>query len=81
MENIEAGGGLMYFVAHPDVLAEYGVTAQGTPLASGNALIHVSHCGTMAVRYNGDLRVLGFDQEGIRMYLEYVDGYAGDNNE
>lgn len=28
-----------------------------------------------------NLAGLGFDQEGVQMYLEYVDEYAGDNNE
>jgi hypothetical protein len=71
---------LMFFVALPEVFEEYHVTAQGTPLESGKVFIHASHCGTMAVRYNGDTRIQGYDQEGIEMYLEYVDGYKGGND-
>ena len=74
--NIETMN-LMYYVALPEVFAEYHVTAHATPLESGKVFIHASHCGTMAVRYNGDTRVQGYDQEGMQMYLEYVDGYKG----
>ena len=74
--NIETMN-LMYYVALPEVFAEYHVTAHATELESGKVFIHASHCGTMAVRYNGDTRVQGYDQEGMQMYLEYVDGYKG----
>jgi hypothetical protein len=68
---------LMYYVALPEVFAEYGVTQQGTKLESGKVFIHASQCGTMAIRYNGDTRIQGYDAEGMAMYLEYVDGYEG----
>jgi hypothetical protein len=68
---------LMFFVALPEVFAEYGVTQQGTKLESGKTFIHASMCGTMAIRYNGDTRIQGYDAEGMAMYLEYVDGYEG----
>jgi hypothetical protein len=68
---------LMYYVALPEVFAEYGVNTQGTRLESGKVFIHASQCGTMAIRYNGDTRIQGYDAEGMAMYLEYVDGYEG----
>lgn len=74
--NIETSG-LMFYVAKPEVFAEYGVTTQGTLLQSGNVFIHASQCGTMAIRHNGDNRIVGYDYDGLMMYLEYVDGYAG----
>ena len=70
---------LMYFVALPEVFAEYGVTQQGTRLESGKVFIHASQCGTMAIRYNGDTRIQGYDADGMAMYLESVDGYEGNN--
>jgi hypothetical protein len=74
--NIE-NMGLMWFVATPETFADYGVTQQGTLLESGKVFIHASLCGTLAIRYNGDDRVQGYDEEGMQMYLEYVDGYKG----
>jgi hypothetical protein len=68
---------LMYYVALPEVFSEYGVTQQGTRLESGKTFIHASMCGTMAIRYNGDTRIQGYDAEGMAVYLEYVDGYEG----
>jgi len=68
---------LMYYVALPEVFSEYGVNTQGTRLESGKVFIHASQCGTMAIRYNGDTRIQGYDAEGMAMYLEYVDGYEG----
>jgi hypothetical protein len=68
---------LMYFVALPEVFAEYHVHTQGTRLESGKVFIHASQCGTIAIRYNGDTRIQGYDAEGMAMYLEYVDGYEG----
>lgn len=76
MDNIERDN-LMYFVALPEVFGEYGVTEQGTQLESGKVFIHASKCGIMAVRYNGDKRVLGFDKEGMKFYLQNVDNYLG----
>jgi hypothetical protein len=68
---------LMWYVALPEVFAEYNVNTQGTRLESGKVFIHASMCGTMAIRYNGDTRIQGYDAEGMAMYLEYVDGYEG----
>ena len=68
---------LMYLKAKPEVFTEYGVTEQGTPLASGDVFIHAGKCGTMAITAKYDDRVLGFTHEGMIAYIEYVDGYKG----
>jgi hypothetical protein len=78
--NLEQNN-LMYYIALPEVFAEYGVTQQGTKLESGKIFIHASQCNTMAVRYNGDTRIQGYDAEGMAMYLEYVDGYYSGEEE
>lgn len=67
---------LMYILATPEVFAEYGVHQQGTQLESGKVFLHASHCGLMAIRCQHDTRVVGFDNEGLQAYIEYVDGYA-----
>lgn len=72
---------LMYFVALPEVFADYNVHKQGTKLQSGKMILHASHCGNMAVRYSGDSRVVGLDEVGMRDYLTYVDDYEGATGE
>ena len=68
---------LMYLKAKPEVFTEYGVTEQGTPLASGDVFIHAGKCGTMAMTSRGDARVEGYTYDAMMAYIEYVDGYKG----
>lgn len=74
--NIEEQN-LMYLMAMPDVFEEYRVTpTEYTTLESGKIFIHASKCGLMPIMASGDTRVVGFDNEGLQAYIEYVDGYA-----
>lgn len=60
-----------------DVFEEYHVTpTEYTTLESGKIFIHASKCGLMPIMASGDTRVVGFDNEGLQAYIEYVDGYA-----
>jgi len=68
---------LMYLKAKPDVFTEYGVTEQGTPLASGDVFIHAGQCNNMAMTSRGDARVEGYTYDAMMAYIEYVDGYKG----
>lgn len=76
--NIEQSN-LMFFVATPEVFAEY--LGENTPiltmLQSGKGFAHMCHCRDMASRYSGDNRVLAFGHEALIEYLKYVDDYIG----
>lgn len=78
--NIETNN-LMWFVALPEVFADYGVEGGGTLLASGKIMKHAKDCGNMAIRHNGDSRVQGYDEVSIKDYLTHVDDYAGNTQE
>lgn len=68
---------IMFLVALPEVFAEYHITPQEyTSLESGKIFTHASKCGLMVILAGGDNRVTGLDNEGMQMYLEYVDGYS-----
>lgn len=78
--NIEQNN-IMFLLSTPEVFEEYGVHQQGTQLESGKVFLHASHCGLMAIRCQHDARVVGFDQDGMIAYIEYVDGYKGGSDE